>query len=73
MGFEYQIECLQCGILITEYNEDVDDSYFQGLHNNGAVPVPNLGWFCSQNCALDFEMQHNVVFQRNSDGIVDYY
>lgn len=40
----------------------------------GAVPVPNFGWFCSQECAARYEQaKGRRMFDRNTAGEVQYY
>jgi len=40
----------------------------------GAVPVPNFGWFCSQECAAAYEQaKGRRMFDRNAAGEVQYY
>jgi hypothetical protein len=41
---------------------------------SGAVPVPNFGWFCSQECATRYEgASGRRMFDRNAAGEVQYY
>ena len=42
-------------------------------YSAGNVPVPNLGWFCSQACAVAFEGKNGVKFERNQNGEINYY
>lgn len=40
---------------------------------DGAVPVPNFGWFCCQDCGRAYETEVGVRFQRNAGGLISYY
>lgn len=42
-------------------------------YQTGNVPVPNFGWFCSQECAEKYELKADVRFARNILGKIDYY
>lgn len=42
-------------------------------YKSGNIPVPNFGWFCSQDCATKYEQKFEIHFQHNSDGKIDYY
>lgn len=45
----------------------------ESLYHSGHIPVPNFGWFCSFECAVNFEKKYNVRFGRTADGRIDYY
>jgi len=67
--------CAMCGKLITQYDsaKDLQTPSFEQIFAEGAVPIPNFGWFCSQDCADTYERKSNVRFQRNVRGEVEYY
>lgn len=70
---EDNVRCFNCEKLINEIIDGVITPSYVECYNNGAIPVPNAGWLCSQECALDFELKHQIKLERNSDGLVDYY
>lgn len=43
------------------------------LLREGAVPIPNFGWFCCQECGRTQETELGVQLQRNAEGIISYY
>ena len=69
------IICSHCQKLLSAY--DSQSGAFslpvEQLHSEGAVPIPNFGWFCSQSCALAYEDAHRVRFQRGASGLISYY
>jgi hypothetical protein len=42
-------------------------------YKKGNVPIPNFGWFCSQDCADKYEIEYDIKFARTKEGKVDYY
>ena len=70
------ITCAQCSKLLAVHDSatDTHEPAPEPLLASGAVPVPNFGWFCSQECATHFEQAHGKpLFQRNVAGEVQYY
>ena len=69
------ITCLNCEKVIALFLEDEDQMQpsVDECYAAGNIPVPNCGWFCSQNCASEFEVSHGVKFGRTMDGMIDYY
>lgn len=67
------INCLNCNKVIANYHEDVMTPSAEQCYETGNVPVPNLGWFCSQECANQFGFDNNVKFDINAQGLIDYY
>jgi hypothetical protein len=70
------ITCSQCSRLLSHYNEATDTNApsAEEIFNDGAVAIPNFGWFCSQGCASEFEKVYGrKLFQRNANGDVEYY
>jgi hypothetical protein len=70
------IVCAHCGKILARAEPE------RGPHvptpevllTSGAVPVPNFGWFCGQDCATRFEQaKGRRMFDRNSAGDVEYY
>ena len=69
------ITCLTCDKKLSTYIESTDshDPEPEVMHQSGNVAVPNCGWFCNQKCALEFEVKYNVKFEKDENGIIDYY
>jgi hypothetical protein len=67
------IRCACCGKKIADVIEENLIHDFVTLYKGGNVPIPNFGWLCSQSCALKYEQEMGVRFDRNSKGMVDYY
>ncbi len=65
--------CLYCHSIIASVTEEMMTPSPEECYTNSRVPIPNLGWFCSQDCALWFEKKHNVTFARTTEGKIDYY
>jgi hypothetical protein len=65
--------CRSCETLIAKIESNEMDPSAEDCYNNGRVPIPNFGWFCDQDCALQYELKHSRQFARNSDGKIDYY
>jgi len=69
------IICAQCQKVLSAFDLG-SDSHMpspEELLLQGAVPIPNFGWFCSQACAVAYESAFNVQFQRNVAGRIAYY
>lgn len=75
MENDLDIKCLQCEILLSKYDSK------SGNHNPNPeklskekkVAVPNLGWFCSQECGNKFEKEQKMKFQRDVNKEIRYY
>ena len=69
------ILCAMCEKLLALYNAPTDNftPSIEEIYTDGAVPVPNFGWFCSQNCANEYSEKFKVGFARNEKGKVEYY
>jgi hypothetical protein len=68
------IICAQCGKLLAKAVRDTHSPSPEDLLQTGAVPVPNFGWFCSQECATSYERARGRrMFDRNAAGEVQYY
>ena len=70
------IACEQCKKVLAK--ADVERETYvpapDALLAAGAVPVPNFGWFCSQQCATLYERaKGRRIFDRNAAGEVQYY
>ena len=65
--------CSYCGKIIAQITEDSMIPSFVECYKTGAVPVPNFGWLCSQNCANKYEEKYHIKFGRTKEGKVDYY
>jgi hypothetical protein len=68
-----KVTCFNCNKTITEIINDIPTPSYEECCKSGCIPVPNAGWLCSQNCASEFEKKHQVRFDRNEKGLVDYY
>ena len=66
-------KCNNCDKIIADLSGDEMNPSAEECHKNGNVPIPNFGWFCSQLCATEYELKHNIKFARTADGKVDYY
>lgn len=69
------IICAQCQKLLSTYDtaSDTHTPSAEMLLSQGSVPIPNFGWFCSQACAIAYETEFNLHFQRNHVGKIAYY
>jgi len=67
-------KCQFCDKTIAEIkNNNIMIPSAEECYQSGNVPVPNFGWFCSQECALDYETKFDIKFARTKEGKVDYY
>jgi hypothetical protein len=69
------ITCAMCKKMLSHYDAVTDKHTPSGeeLLKSSAVPVPNFGWFCSQECGKAYEEKYGIAFQRNSEGKISYY
>lgn len=67
------VKCQFCTKVIASLVDGVMIPSAAKCYHSGNVPVPNFGWFCSQDCAEKYEMKEDVRFSRNKDGEIDYY
>ena len=69
------IDCRFCGKIMAGSVQDTDEARPtpEEMYRAGNVPIPNFGWFCSQECASRYEKTARVQFRRNQDDRVDYY
>jgi hypothetical protein len=67
------VTCRKCRKVIAELAESGMNPSAEECYKAGNIPIPNFGWFCSQECALEFEKQHDVKFARTSEGRINYY
>ena len=67
------IKCEFCEKEIAQILNDEMTPSPEDCYKKGNVPIPNLGWLCSQICATDFEKKFEIKFSRTHEGIVDYY
>ena len=65
--------CQSCGKKLADYVNDNLIPSFQQLYKTGSIPVPNLGWLCTRECAEKFEKETGITFQRNNENKIDYY
>jgi hypothetical protein len=72
---ELDISCLTCARLLSRWNSPAErhEPPPEELYRAGSVVVPNLGWFCSQDCARKFEEKHGLTLRRDAAGNVSYY
>lgn len=66
-------KCQFCGKTIAQLMNDGMVPSAEECYKRGNVPVPNFGWFCSQDCATKYEERNDIKFSRAQDGRVDYY
>jgi len=66
-------KCQYCGVVIANIISDKMVPSPEECYSNGNVPVPNFGWFCSQDCANKYETEYDIKFARTEEGKVDYY
>jgi hypothetical protein len=69
------IACSMCRRLSARYDPSTDSHTpsCEKIYAEGAIPIPNFGWFCSHECADAYESEFGVRFQRNAEGLVEYY
>lgn len=65
--------CQSCHKKLADYVNEIPTPSFNKLYKSGAIPVPNFGWICSQECAEKLEKQIDIQFQRDLEGKIDYY
>lgn len=70
---EDNCKCQFCDTIIATLTEDAMIPSAEECYKNGNVPIPNLGWFCSQDCATNYEKKYDINFARTKDGKIDYY
>src|SRR5262249_8280149 len=71
-----EIVCEQCKKVLAraDVEHDAHVPAPEELVATGAVAVPNFGWFCSQDCAKQYEQaKGRQMFDRNAAGEVQYY
>ena len=66
-------KCQLCDKIIAAFDHDTMKPSAEECYRSGNVPVPNFGWFCSQQCASDYETTFDIKFEKTIDGKVDYY
>jgi hypothetical protein len=69
------IICAHCQKVLAAYDaaSDQHSPTPETLTGQGAIPVPNFGWLCSQDCAVAYEEAHGVNFRRDSSSKISYY
>ena len=67
------LTCAFCDKKIADFIDDKLVPDAESLYQSGYIPVPNMGWLCSYQCAVNFEKKYNVKFSRTIDGGIDYY
>jgi hypothetical protein len=69
------IACRRCGRLLSTFDSasDTHTPPIQQLVKAGAVPIPNFGWFCGQDCGDAYSREHEIAFQRDANGKIAYY
>jgi hypothetical protein len=67
------VNCLNCNKIIAHFINEAMSPSPEDCYRAGNVPVPNCGWFCSQECVNQFGQKHNIKFDRDENGFVDYY
>ena len=72
-GARDTVNCLNCDTVIAHYINSAMVPSPEQCYELGNVPVPNCGWFCSQECANQFSISHDLKFERNKNNLIDYY
>lgn len=69
------IACRRCGKLLSTLDKASDtlSPSVEELVKAGAVPVPNFGWFCGQDCGDAYSRENNINFQRDANGKIAYW
>jgi hypothetical protein len=69
------IRCAMCDKLLAMASmaSDRHSPSPEELLERGAVPVPNFGWFCSQECGRRYTEETGVRFDRDAEGNIRYY
>lgn len=65
--------CQFCSTIIAKLTTDGMIPSAEECYQRGNVPIPNFGWFCSQECASKYEKQYGTKFTRTENGLIDYY
>ena len=65
--------CNYCGAMIAKIISESMVPSAEECYMRGNVPIPNFGWFCSQNCANKYEVEFKITFARTKEGKIDYY
>jgi hypothetical protein len=68
------IACRNCAKLLSTLDKAADTltPSVEQLLASGAIPVPNFGWFCGQDCGDAYSRQHGITFQRDANGRIAY-
>jgi hypothetical protein len=72
-GQEDNLQCQFCDKVIAKQTASTMAPSPEECYKSGNVPIPNFGWFCSQDCATAYEKKYDIKFARTIDGKVDYY
>ena len=67
------VKCQFCNKRIASFVDDNMIPDAEECYKSGNVPIPNFGWFCSQDCAVKYELAFDIKFGRTQDGTIDYY
>jgi len=72
---DVSIRCATCGKHLAAYDAPADSHSPspEELFEGGAVPVPNFGWFCSQECGRRYTEKTGIRFDRDAEGNIRYY
>jgi hypothetical protein len=70
-----EIVCQYCRKLLSICDDTAQTHTpeIEDLIRDGAVAVPNFGWFCGQDCGVNYSRKYDVVFQRDTNGKIAYY
>lgn len=66
-------KCQFCDKKIAGIKNDIMIPSAEECYQSGNVPVPNFGWFCSQECASDYETKFDIKFAKTKDEKIDYF
>ncbi len=72
---DLDIRCAMCDMLLAKADAYADrhNPSPEELFAGGAVPVPNFGWFCSQECGVRYTEETGIRFDRDAEGNIRYY
>ena len=72
---DLDIRCRMCDKLLAK-SDSVADNHNptpEELFKGGAVPLPNFGGVCSQECGRRYTEETGVEFDRDAEGSIRYY
>ena len=67
------LNCAYCDKKLADIIQDELVPDVETLYKQGNIPIPNMGWLCSEECALNFEKKYDLKLSRTSTGKIDYF